>query len=373
MSSALSPQEEQTPLVSRETEEEHRQESTTCSATADGRTRARVSDLEEAIRASAGVDRSTDRRSDSLSHPGSRSGLTTGSRRGLCLTGTSHPGSFVETADTTPSDKQRAGSVGPPRTAEAAADIGEAAKGQFFLAASRPPKRFVSRLQRAINQGPHARHETEDAERVRWVKHLADLLPESPTPVGEALRSKPGDTSLPGAGRTVSTLRGQVRAVRRFLKWLWENHSVTFPTALEQLLEYLQVRLREPCNRVSLRNAHEAMAFLEEAAAIKAEKRLTSMSLYAVGYKELLSVRRNDCEGRRGRVSSDLLLVDSGPDSVHAPFQRPQGRLATRSQCGRIGSRCNPEEVENYRKRQVRRIDHWFLMDRASSRNATVC
>ena len=68
------------------------------------------------------------------------------------------------------------------------------------------------------------RQETEDAERVRWVRHLADLLAESPTPMGGALRSKLGDTSLLGAGRRASKLRCQVRAVR--LKWLWENHGV---------------------------------------------------------------------------------------------------------------------------------------------------
>ena len=84
----------------------------------------------------------------------------------------------------------------------------EVARAQFMLAAAKPPKMFVSRLQRAIYHGPYARQKTEDAERVGWVRHLADLLAESPTLVGEALRSKPGDTSLLGAGRGVSTRRG---------------------------------------------------------------------------------------------------------------------------------------------------------------------
>ena len=82
-------------------------------------------------------------------------------------------------------------------------------------------------------------------------------------------------------------------------------------------------------------------------------------------------VRRNDQEGRRGRAPSYLLLVDPGPDLVHAPFQRSQGCLATGSPSGCNGSRHNPEEVENDRKRQVHRIDHSSLMDRVSSKNAT--
>ena len=165
----------------------------------------------------------------------------------------------------------------------------EVARAQFLLAAARPPRRYVSRLQRAIYQGPNARQETEDAERVRWVRHLAELLVHSSTPMGETLRERPGDTSLLGAGRRVSTLRSRVRAVRRFVAWLGANHNIAYPTALEQLLEYLRVRLSEPCNRGSLRNAHEALVFLEEAAAVPTGQKFTGMSLYAVGYKELLS------------------------------------------------------------------------------------
>ena len=149
--------------------------------------------------------------------------------------------------------------------------MSKTAKAQFVVAAlRRPPKRFVCLRTLKGSGGSNTWQVSWPSPPLLWVKLS-------------------GDTSLPGAGRRVSTLRGQVRAVRRFLKWLWENHSVTFPTALEQLFEYLHVRLGEPYNRGSLRNAHEAMAFLEEAAAIKAEKRLTSMSLNAVGHKELLS------------------------------------------------------------------------------------
>ena len=82
----------------------------------------------------------------------------------------------------------------------------EVAQAQFPLAASKPPKKYVSKLQRAIYQGPNARQETEEAERVRLIKHLGDLLLESPTPMGETLRARPGDVSLLGAGRRVSTL-----------------------------------------------------------------------------------------------------------------------------------------------------------------------
>ena len=152
--------------------------------------------------------RSTSRRSDSLPRTGSRSGLTS-----RC-----HEEAFASLAPhiITASSRQEA-RLAATHNVQAALDLherekqqsmsvkrSEVAKAQFFLAAT---KMFVSRLQWVTCQGPHARHETKDAERLRWVRHLADLLAESPTPIEEALRSKPGDTSLPGAGKRVSTLR----------------------------------------------------------------------------------------------------------------------------------------------------------------------
>ena len=44
-------------------------------------------------------------------------------------------------------------------------------------------------------------------------------------------------------------LFGPVRGVKRFLSWLALRHELTYPTALSQLTEHLQVRLQEPCNR----------------------------------------------------------------------------------------------------------------------------
>ena len=66
-------------------------------------------------------------------------------------------------------------------------------------------------------------------------------------------------------GKGSPTLRGRVRAVGRFLKRL----------EVEQLLEYLSARHSEPCNCGALKNAHEAMVFLEETAAVPAERRFT--------------------------------------------------------------------------------------------------
>ena len=80
-----------------------------------------------------------------------------------------------------------------------------------------------------------------------------------------------------------------MRAVRRFLRWLSTNHDTSYPQSVEQLLEHLSARHSEPCTKEVLKNAHEAMVFLEEASAVPAERRFTGLDLYSIGYKELLS------------------------------------------------------------------------------------
>ena len=62
-----------------------------------------------------------------------------------------------------------------------------------------------------------------------------------------------------------------------------------FPTAMLQLVGFLQVRLSEPCNRGGLKGAHRSFVFLKEMAGIAAEDRITSTQLFNVAHKELLT------------------------------------------------------------------------------------
>ena len=86
----------------------------------------------------------------------------------------------------------------------------------------------------------------------------------------------------------MSTLRSRVRGVKRFLSWLALRYELTYPTALSQLTEYLQVRLQEPCNRGSLKGSHHSMVFLEAMAGVLPQDRFTGGLSYNVLYQELL-------------------------------------------------------------------------------------
>ena len=77
--------------------------------------------------------------------------------------------------------------------------------------------------------GPNARRDAEEALRTKWLQELEALLMGTKTPMGEALRNRPGDRSFLGGGRRASTLRARVRASKKYLAWLAVSADVAFP------------------------------------------------------------------------------------------------------------------------------------------------
>ena len=161
------------------------------------------------------------------------------------------------------------------------------AEDQFLLAAQQTLARFRCRWQQKCFEGPSARRDAEEHLRRKWLEILENLLRATKTPMGELIGSSPPGTQPLGAGRRASTLRSRVRAVRQFFAWLALAHGVSFPTEVVHLTEYLQTRHSEPCNRGSLKVAHNAFVFLEETAAV--EVKLTQQALYGAVRKELFA------------------------------------------------------------------------------------
>ena len=157
---------------------------------------------------------------------------------------------------------------------------------QLAIAADIRPKRFRTKWQRAVYDGPTARKDAEAAERDRWIQLLANLL-RSRTPMVKLIRESPSNIQLLGCGRRAGTLRSRVRSVQKFLGWLIASHGFTFPAHWLQLTEYLQVRYSEPCVRGSLKLVHSSYIFLQEVAGV--EDKLTDSAMYAVSLKELMS------------------------------------------------------------------------------------
>ena len=145
---------------------------------------------------------------------------------------------------------------------------------QLVIAADMRPKKFRTKWQRAIYDGPTARKDAEAAERDRWIQLLANLLRSTDTPMGKLIRDSPSSIQLLGGGRRAGTLRSRVRSVQKFLSWLIASHGISFPVHWRQLTEYLQVRYSEPCVRGSLKLVHSSYIFLQEVAGVKTGSRI---------------------------------------------------------------------------------------------------
>ena len=127
---------------------------------------------------------------------------------------------------------------------------------QLVIAADLRPKKFRTRWQRAVYDGPTARKDAEAAERDRWIQLLSNLLRSSETLIGKLIRESPSNVQLLGGGRRAGTLRSRVRSVQKFLGWLIAAHGINFPNHWRQFIEYLQVRYSEPCVRGALKLVH---------------------------------------------------------------------------------------------------------------------
>ena len=125
--------------------------------------------------------------------------------------------------------------------------------------------------------------------------------------MGRLLRENPANSQLLGGGRRAGTLRFWVRAIKKFLGWLAAAHNVAFPTHWKHLVEYLQVRLSEPCVLGSLKLVHASFVFFQEIASV--QDKLTDAALYDVSRKELLASALPRKPPRQAPRYSTILLA----------------------------------------------------------------
>ena len=159
------------------------------------------------------------------------------------------------------------------------------ATDQLLIAADIKPRRFRSRWQQACYEGPTAR-KTQSRQSV-LVGSLCLLTYSETLQLRWAVcseRAQP-NSQLLGGGRRAGTLRSRVRVIQKFLGWLALAHNLVYPTHWKQLIEYMQVRLSEPCVRGSLKLIHLSYVFMQEVACV--DDKLTDSALYDVTKKEL--------------------------------------------------------------------------------------
>ena len=177
---------------------------------------------------------------------------------------------------------------------------------QLNLACAREPRRFQSRLHKVLNSGPAARSDAEESERQRWILTGGELLRNTSTPTEQLISQDPEKLKVLGAGRRVSTLRSQIRTIRKFLSWLTASHGVVFPTLTEHCSGFLEVGASEPCTRTAIKEAHRSMVFLELTAGVEEQERVTGTSIYKTIFDE---ISISTSPGRSARQAPTMFLL----------------------------------------------------------------
>ena len=192
--------------------------------------------------------------------------------------------------------------------------------------------------------GPTARGNAEEHHQRKWLEILKNLLRAIKTPMGVLIAHLEHNRSEP-----VDALRHSSRASEvRGSTWhgsLCRTES-SFPSEVFHLTEFLQTRHSEPCNRGSLKVAHNSFIFLEETAGV--EQKLSQQALYGTVYKELLarpshtasseapSRTRRGTRARRAFLPSSVLVVDSSAVLGNALVLGPPRTKPRRTlHCGR--------------------------------------
>ena len=157
---------------------------------------------------------------------------------------------------------------------------------QLAIVATLKPRKHQAKFQASRYEGPTARQDAENAERMRWVLVFADLLRSTPTPMGALLAEKPGSVQLLGGGRRASTIRitCEVHKNSCLARSPTPSHLPQSHPATHRLSS--GCASRSPVTGL-LRRVFTEPPFLVEMAGVDAEARFTSNQLYTVVNKEL--------------------------------------------------------------------------------------
>ena len=119
------------------------------------------------------------------------------------------------------------------RDSQHRASVEKSILDQLVIAADMRPKRFRTKWQRIVYDGPTARKDAETAERDRWIQLLANLLRSTDTPMGKLIRENPSNIQLLGGGRRAGTLRSRVRSVQKIPRLAHRFPRRQFSSTLE--------------------------------------------------------------------------------------------------------------------------------------------
>ena len=85
---------------------------------------------------------------------------------------------------------------------------------QMLYAGAQAPKKARSRLAQMVFSTATARQDAENAERIKWIACLSQLVAGTATPLGQRLVQRPAEVASMGLGLRAGTLRNRAHVLR---------------------------------------------------------------------------------------------------------------------------------------------------------------
>ena len=156
-------------------------------------------------------------------------------------------------------------------------------QGRFELLKKALPRlSWSTKLQKALASADTfgQRAKAENEERDRWIGNLVALLREThfitDEEFGEVVKKGGWMLRKYGVGRRGSTIRSYVRTGRKLAFFMREIYGEPWFRNEADIIEYLVQRMEEPCGKSVPQTIYAAIAFMELAAAVPPDQRLTS-------------------------------------------------------------------------------------------------
>ena len=125
--------------------------------------------------------------------------------------------------------------------------------------------------------------EFERAESAKYRQLISDILQMADAPlILEAFQSSSPANIVAGAmGATrVGTLRQYYKSIRNFLDWLFVTSEIHWPACIAQPLDYLHMRLEEPCSPSIPSTFGKALAWFEKTGGFQLDRSFSGNGLF---------------------------------------------------------------------------------------------
>ena len=186
---------------------------------------------------------------------------------------------------------------------------------QWLVSCSGAKQRQSSSAWRCISsqkQGSRTVHEAGQLQ--RWRSKLACILVAAKAPALRGLCASPEDLEeraarLAGCART-STIKQRVQMWCRYCKWLRCAYQVDWPSNAAMVLDFIEELAAQPCGHTVPQSFLATLAFMENAAGLQAECRLSKLGIVQKSIEQIaMELEQGVPPPKKAKLQPLLLII----------------------------------------------------------------